>query len=92
MTTTAARICRSLPVSSETSLNIDAAIFSAFTITATFWLLVTTAVRLLRRGGAPIVTVGPLLTKRSWKRLATTLPSNAFNDSFSVNCGERNCG
>lgn len=47
MTTTAAGIRRAVSVPAETSLSEDTAIFSAFTITATFWLLVTTAVGLL---------------------------------------------
>jgi cytochrome c oxidase cbb3-type subunit 1 len=47
VTTTAADIRRARPPPPETSSQEDAAIFSAFTISATVWLLIMTAVGLL---------------------------------------------
>jgi cytochrome c oxidase cbb3-type subunit 1 len=47
VTTSAADIRRTPPAPAETSPREDAAIFSAFTISATVWLLITTAIGLL---------------------------------------------
>src|ERR1035438_4519051 len=47
MTTTSASLARASRAAADISASEDVGIFSAFTITATIWLLITTAVGLL---------------------------------------------